>query len=57
MSINELEELEGNKLKFNIIYYRTFQNTLTILEELQIHLKEHLKVFPSVPIADFYSCF
>ena len=35
---------EENKLTFNITYYPTFQNTKTILEELQILLapdKEH----------------
>ena len=37
----------------NITYYPAFQNTKTILEELQIVLepdKEHQKVFPNVPI-------
>ena len=44
---------EENKLTFNITYYPAFQNTKTILEELQILLapdKEHQKVFPKVPI-------
>ena len=47
---------EENKLTFNITYYPAFQNTKTILEELQILLapdKEHQKVFPKVPIAGF----
>ena len=47
---------EENKLTFNITYYSAFQNTKTILEELQILLasdKEHQKVFPNVPIVGF----
>ena len=47
---------EENKLTFNITYYPAFQNTKTILEELQILLapdKEHQKVFPSVPFVGF----
>ena len=47
---------EENKLTFNITYYPTFQNTKTILEELQILLapdKEHQKVFSNVPIVGF----
>ena len=47
---------EENKLTFNITYYPAFQNTKTILEELQILLapdKEHQKVFPKVPIVGF----
>ena len=47
---------EENKLTFNITYYPTFQNTKTILEELQILLepdKEHHKVFPNVPVVGF----
>ena len=47
---------EENKLIFNINYYPAFQNTKTILEELQILLapdKEHQKVFPKVPIVGF----
>ena len=58
---NELLEKERNppgesKLTFNITYYPVFQNTKTILEELQILLapdKEHQKVFPNVPIVGF----
>ena len=49
---------EGNKLTFNITYYPAFQNTKTILEELQILLapdKEHQKVFLNVPIVGFYN--
>ena len=45
-----------NKLTCNITYYPTFQNTKTILEELQILLepdKEHHKVFPNVPVVGF----
>ena len=48
---------EENKLTFNITYYPAFQNTKTILEELQILLapdKEHQKVFPKVPIKGFH---
>ena len=47
---------EENKLTFNITYYPAFQNTKTILEELQILLapdKEHQKVFRNVPIVGF----
>ena len=47
---------EENKLTLNITYYHAFQNTKTILEELQILLapdKEHQKVFPNVPIVGF----
>ena len=47
---------EENKLTFNITYYPAFQNTKTILEELQILLapdKDHQKVFPKVPIVEF----
>ena len=47
---------EENKLTFDITYYPAFQNTKTILEELQILLtldKEHQKVFPNVPIVGF----
>ena len=47
---------EENKLTFNITYYPAFQNTKTILEELQILLApddEHQKVFPNVPIVGF----
>ena len=47
---------EENKLALNITYYPGFQNTKTILEELQILLapdKEHQKVFPNVPIVGF----
>ena len=49
---NELLEKEHN----NITYYPAFQNTKTILEELQILLapdKENQKVFPNVPIVGF----
>ena len=49
---------EENKLTFNITYYPTFQNTKTILEELQVLLapdKEHQKVFLNVPIVGFYN--
>ena len=45
-----------NKLTFNITYYAAFQNTKTVLKELQILLapdKEHQKAFPSVPIRGF----
>ena len=63
MPRNELLEKERNhpeenKLTFNITYYPAFQNTKTILEELQILLapdKEHQKVFPNVPIVGFYT--
>ena len=47
---------EENKVTFNIIYYAAFQNTKTILKELQILLapdKEHQKAFPNVPIVRF----
>ena len=47
---------EENKLTCNITYYPTFQNTKTILEELQILLepdKEHHKVFSNVPVVGF----
>ena len=47
---------EENKLTLNITYYPAFQNTKTILEELQILLaldKEHQKVFPNAPIVGF----
>ena len=47
---------EENKLALNITYYPAFQNTKTILEELQILLApdiEHQKVFPNVPIVGF----
>ena len=47
---------EENKLTLNITYYPAFQNTKTILEELQILLApdiEHQKVFPNVPIVGF----
>ena len=55
---NELLEMERNhpeenKLTFNITYYPVFENTKTILEELQILLapdKEHQKAFPKVSI-------
>ena len=61
MPRNELLEKESNhpeenKLMFNITYYPAFQNTKTILEELQIPLapdKEHQKVFSNVPIVGF----
>ena len=49
---------EENKLTFNITYYPAFQNTKTILEELQILLapdKVHQKVFPNVPIVGFHN--
>ena len=49
---------EENKLTFNITYYPAFQNTKTILEELQILLapdKEHQKVFLNAPIVGFYN--
>ena len=49
----ERNHSEENKLAFNITYYPSFQNTKTVLEELQILLapdKEHQKVFPNVPI-------
>ena len=60
---NELLEKERNdpgenKLTFNITYHPTFQNTKTILEELQILLaqsKEHQKVLLNVPIVGFHS--
>ena len=63
MPRNELLEKERNhpeenKLTFNITYYSAFQNTKTILEELQILLapdKDHQKVFPNVPIVGFYN--
>ena len=47
---------EENKLTLNITYYPAFQNTKTILEELQILLapdKEHQNVFPNIPIVGF----
>ena len=47
---------EGNKLTLNITHYPAFQNTKTILEELQILSapdKEHQKVFPKVPTVGF----
>ena len=47
---------EENKLTLNITYYPAFQNTKTILEELQILLapdKEHQKMFPNVPTVGF----
>ena len=47
---------EENKVTFNMTYYPAFQNTKTILEELQILLapdKEHQKVFPNVPVVRF----
>ena len=47
---------EENKLTFNITYYPAFQNTKTILEDIQILLapdKEHQKVFPNVPTVGF----
>ena len=58
---NELLEKERNhpeesKLTFNITYYPAFQNTKTILEELQILLapdKEYQKVFSNVPVVGF----
>ena len=49
---------EENKLTFNITYYPVFQNTKTILEELQILLapdKEHQKLFPIVPVVGFHN--
>ena len=49
---------EENKLTFNITYYPVFQNTKTILEELQILLvldKEHQKVLPNIPIVGFFN--
>ena len=61
MPKNELLEKERNhqeekKLTFNITYYPAFQNTKTILEELQILLasdNEDQKVFPNVHIVGF----
>ena len=52
----ERHDPEENKLTFNITYYPAFQNTKTILEELQILLapdKDRQKVFPKVPIVGF----
>ena len=52
----ERNHREENKLTVNITYYPAFQNTKTILEELQILLashKRHQKAFPNVPIAGF----
>ena len=49
---------EENKPTCNITYYPAFQNTKTILEELQILLapdKEHQKVSPNVPIVEFHN--
>ena len=49
---------EENKLTFNITYYPAFQNTKTILEELQVLLapdKQHQKVFSNVPIVGFHN--
>ena len=56
ISRNELLKKEVNHQDFNITYYASFQNTKTILEELQILLapyKEHQEVFPNIPIAEF----
>ena len=61
MPRNELLEKEHNhpeenKFTFNIIYDPAFQNTKTILEELQILLapdKEHERVFHNAPIVGF----
>ena len=52
----ERNHQEENKPTFNITYYPAFQNTKTILEELEILLapdKEHQKEFPNVPLAGF----
>ena len=52
----ERNQPEENNFTFNITYYPAFQNTETILEELQILLapdKEHQKVFPNVSIVAF----
>ena len=47
---------EENKLTYNLTHYPAFQNTKTILEELQILLppdKERQKVFPNASIVEF----
>ena len=44
---------EENKITFNITYCPTFQNTKTILDELQILDKEHQIVFPNNTIVGF----
>ena len=52
----ERNHLEKKKLTFNMTYCPVFQNTKTILEELEILLvpdKEHQKVFSNVPIVGF----
>ena len=52
----ERNHREENKLTVNITYYPAFQNTKTVLEELQILLaphKRYQKVFPNAPIAGF----
>ena len=44
------------KLTFNLTYYPVFQNVRKILEELHILLapdKEHMKVFPDIPVVGF----
>ena len=53
----ECNHQEENKLAFNVTYFPAFQNTKTILEELQILLApdtEHQKVFPNVRIVGFW---
>ena len=47
---------DENKPTFNVTFYPAFQNTKTILAELQILLapdKEHQKMLPNVPIVGF----
>ena len=48
--------MSEQKLTFSITYYPAFQNVRTIMEELHILLtpnKEHMQVFPNVPVIGF----
>ena len=52
----EKPKMSEQKLTFSITYYPAFQNVRTIMEELHILLtpnKEHMKVFPNVPVIGF----
>lgn len=58
-NIKNLETWERclrNNLIMNIPYYPTFQNVRDIMEKLDILLtlkKEHQKIIPNVPVAEF----
>ena len=58
MNCQKRNTIIQKKINSLLTYYPVFQNTKTILEELQILLapdKEHQKVFPKVPIAGFHN--